>query len=213
MISAVVPAFNEQPTIGGVVSALRGAGLDVLVVDDGSVDQTARLAQQAGARLTRTPANGGKAEAMRLGLTHTPSDPVAFFDADLVGLGAWHVRALLDGAGKGYDMVCGLRDYGPMGNPLQLVMPLITGERIVSRRVLGAIPQGCWRGYAIETAMNKACSAIGGRTALIYMPGVTIRTKSDKLGWLRGLAGQAKMFARIYKVQECLDERGDCSVD
>lgn len=213
MITAIVPAFNEEPTVGAVVAALRAASLDVLVVDDGSTDGTAARAREQGARVVRTPQNGGKAEAMRFALAQTASDPVGFFDADLVGLRPDHVRALVDGAAKGYDMVCGLRDYGPMGNPLQLVMPLITGERIVRRHVLNAIPGSCWRGYAIETAMNQACTALGGRTALIFMPGVTIRTKGDKLGWLRGLAGQAKMFAQLYKVQECLDENGNCPID
>ena len=213
MLTAIVPAFNEESTVGSVVAVLRATGLDVLVVDDGSTDQSAHRAAEAGARVITTPANSGKAEAMMLGIRHAHTDPVAFFDADLVGLHPEHVQALLDGAAKGYDMVCGLRDYGPLVNPLQLVLPLITGERVVRRRVLDAIPRSCWRGYAIETAMNQACTALGGRVALIYMPGVTIRTKGDKLGWLRGLAGQAKMFARIYAVQECLDERGDCPIE
>lgn len=212
MVSAIVPAYNEEATVGTVVRTLVSSGLSVLVVDDGSSDRTAERAHQAGAQVVRPPRNLGKAGAMLAGLSQVPSDPVAFFDADLMGLRPDHVARLLEASARGYDMACGLRDYGSAGNAAQLVLPLITGERIVRRWVLERVPRDCWDGYAIETAMNHAVSQGGGRTALLRLDGLHIRTKLDKTGWLRGTLGQLKMFSTIHRVDGCLDDHGTCSL-
>lgn len=65
----IVPAWNEAGSIGDVVREITGElpGTDVLVVDDGSSDSTARAASEAGARVTRLPFNLGVGGAMRLG--------------------------------------------------------------------------------------------------------------------------------------------------
>jgi len=66
---AVVPAYNEAQTVAGVVTALyRDApGWDVLVVDDGSTDETAAVAAEAGARVVRHPFNLGIGGAVQSG--------------------------------------------------------------------------------------------------------------------------------------------------
>ena len=94
----VVPALDEQDTVGRVVEALRAALVDdvalldeVLVVDGGSTDATVARARDAGARVVHQdevlPALGsrrGKGEALWKGLAATDADLVAFVDADVV---------------------------------------------------------------------------------------------------------------------------------
>lgn len=65
----IIPALNEAGSIADVVREIRGElpGVDVLVVDDGSVDRTAAVATAAGARVARLPYNLGVGGAMRLG--------------------------------------------------------------------------------------------------------------------------------------------------
>jgi glycosyltransferase involved in cell wall biosynthesis len=65
----IVPAWNESGSIRDVVQEIRGElpGTDVLVVDDGSRDDTSDMARQAGAIVTRLPYNLGVGGAMRLG--------------------------------------------------------------------------------------------------------------------------------------------------
>jgi glucosyl-3-phosphoglycerate synthase len=101
-----IPARNEAATVGpivnSIVSALTaspgGAPLvdEVVVIDDGSIDQTARLALLAGARVitTDTP-RGGKGQAMRSALKSTDGDIVAFVDADVTNFGPHFVTGLL----------------------------------------------------------------------------------------------------------------------
>lgn len=213
---AVVPAYNEEITIAGVVKPLVGSGLfeDVVVVDDGSRDRTASVAEAAGASVLRTPVNQGKGGAMLYGVevACADDDAVAFFDADLLGLRPAHVERLMAGADAGYDMVCGLRDKGPVQNMLQLgFSPVITGERIVRRWVLDALPRSCWKGFSIETAMNDAVSRHGGRTALMFLPGVTMRTKSQKTGFGQGIRDHLRMIDQILRTRAALRDTGGTS--
>lgn len=210
---AVVPAYNEAATIAGVVRPLLAADAfdEVVVVDDGSADATASIAEDAGARVVRTPSNCGKGGAMLHGVrTACEADEViAFFDADLIGLKPRHVERLLDGIELGYDMVCGLRDKGPVQNVLQLgYSPVITGERVMRRWVLDALPLSCWSGFSIETAMNDVVHRQGGKTALVILPGVTMRTKSQKTGIVNGIRDYWKMTRQIMRTRRALAQSG-----
>lgn len=96
-VVAVVPALNEQLTVGATVRALLRAGVaSVIVVDDGSADCTGQIAADAGAAVVRRERNGGKGVAVAVGLSlardqaqacapRADIDPgcVVFADADL----------------------------------------------------------------------------------------------------------------------------------
>ena len=69
-IAAVIPAYGEEKHIGDVVRRTRQQLDHVLVVDDGSNDQTASRAREAGAEVIVHPQNRGKGEAIKTGLRH-----------------------------------------------------------------------------------------------------------------------------------------------
>jgi len=84
-ISVILAAYNEAATIEGVVRgclAHTPGLLEVLVVDDGSTDDTAARAEQAGATVHRLPVNRGKGVAIRRGLAQAKGDIFLFLDAD-----------------------------------------------------------------------------------------------------------------------------------
>ena len=83
-VSVVVPAFNEEPSIGALVSELRQAASwhEVLVVDDGSVDDTAARASAAGARVVRHPYNKGNGAAVKTAIRNATGEFVLIVDAD-----------------------------------------------------------------------------------------------------------------------------------
>src|SRR5512137_456593 len=85
MITAVIPAFNEEKTVGEVVEGARKHAAEVIVIDDGSEDTTSEKAILAGARVIRIPKNSGKAHALSIGLTTAAlngSSVVVCLDAD-----------------------------------------------------------------------------------------------------------------------------------
>ncbi|MFP4472276.1 MAG: glycosyltransferase family 2 protein [Candidatus Omnitrophota bacterium] len=81
----VIPIHNEAEYIAGVVAAVREYGMDIIVVDDGSTDESARLAGEAGARVLRRPARSGKGATLRHGFAHALAenyDGVITMDGD-----------------------------------------------------------------------------------------------------------------------------------
>jgi glycosyltransferase involved in cell wall biosynthesis len=90
LLSIVVPAYNEARTIEQVLRRVTeqdlGGPYEVIVVDDGSTDDTAGLAEGLGldgVRVLRRPANRGKGAAVRAGIAETRGDIVVIQDADL----------------------------------------------------------------------------------------------------------------------------------
>lgn len=66
----VIPAWNEAATVASVVSSVRSSGFDVLVVNDGSIDDTPTLAARAGAAVIDLPFNMGVGAALRCGFKY-----------------------------------------------------------------------------------------------------------------------------------------------
>jgi glycosyltransferase involved in cell wall biosynthesis len=83
-VSFLVPAYNEEATIGEVLERIADLGLDtqVVVVDDGSRDRTAEIAQSHGATVIRQ-ANAGKGAAIRTAIGEIDGDIAVIQDADM----------------------------------------------------------------------------------------------------------------------------------
>jgi glycosyltransferase involved in cell wall biosynthesis len=83
-ISVLIPAFNEEDSIVGIIEEVRGGAdwLEVLVVDDGSTDGTRDAAIGAGARVIRHPYNKGNGAAVKTAIREARGDFVLLMDAD-----------------------------------------------------------------------------------------------------------------------------------
>lgn len=143
-ILVVVPAWNEAESIAAVVTEVRGElpNADVLVVDDGSTDDTAARARTAGATVARLPYNLGVGGAMRLGYRYAYEhghEVVVQIDADGQH-DPRYVPKLIDGLTEA-DIVIGARfagegDYRVRGprrwamSILSAILSLMAGTRL-----------------------------------------------------------------------------------
>ena len=107
--TVVIPAYNEAGSIGSVVAGLREVARwpEIIVVDDGSVDDTAGRARAAGARVVRHPYNKGNGAAVKSGIRHANTPFILIADADGQHRPADAVR-LVSHLGE-YDLVVGAR--------------------------------------------------------------------------------------------------------
>jgi glycosyltransferase involved in cell wall biosynthesis len=108
-VTVVLPAFEEAGAVGVVVQALREAATwrEVLVIDDGSSDETATVAATAGARVIRHPYNKGNGAAVKTGIRHAAGEYILIIDADGQHSAADALR-LVSFLGE-YDLVVGAR--------------------------------------------------------------------------------------------------------
>lgn len=115
MISIIIPALNEEAAIASTVLELKTvlenahlAPYDIVVVDDGSSDATARLAQEAGARVVSHPHNVGYGKSLKDGILAARFDMIVITDAD----GTYPINdipKLVAEYRRGFDMVVGAR--------------------------------------------------------------------------------------------------------
>jgi GT2 family glycosyltransferase len=95
-VAVVIPNYNGARWLPGVLASVAAqtvAPAEVLVVDDGSTDDSAAIAEAAGARVLRLAANGGFARAANAGLAAVGAEAVALVNTDVVLDAEWLERA------------------------------------------------------------------------------------------------------------------------
>lgn len=109
-ISIIIPARNEANNLPALLQALQNvcSGAEILVIDDGSTDDTARVAERFGATVIAHPYCMGNGAAIKTGARHAQGEVLVFMDGD-----GQHnpqdIPALLTKIEAGYDMAVGAR--------------------------------------------------------------------------------------------------------
>jgi glycosyltransferase involved in cell wall biosynthesis len=204
-ISCIVCAFNEAPRIAAVLDVVSLHPLidEVIVVDDGSTDDTAGIVKSFPAvRLISSPVNRGKSFAMATGVARAQYDLLMLLDADLVGLAVEHITAMAAPVLSGEaDVSLSLRKnslwiYRAIG------LDFVSGERVISKSLLNEAQEEMHRlpRFGIEIFMNRRIIARGLSIAVTHWPHVTQARKSEKLGFWRGIRAEWRMIVDLLQV-------------
>lgn len=203
-IAVIIPAFNEERTLASVVRAVQASGVasEVIVVDDGSTDATAAVAKKLGAAVISLPRNTGKANAMKAGADHTGATILLYLDADLIGLGPEHIRALVKPVlRRNADMTVGVFRCGRWQTDLaQRLTPYLSGQRAMRRWIVDQIDNLETLGYGVERALTKFAREHRLQVQYVELAGVTQVTKEEKSGLWNGLRARLRMYRQVIRL-------------
>lgn len=175
---ALIPAFQEEPRIAAVVTA-AARHLPVVVVDDGSTDDTASAAQDAGATVLRQATNAGKGAALRAGFRHAldaGAEAVVTLDADGQHDPDEIPSFLASWAASRPELIIGRRDFAGMPMVRRLsntvggwalsaavgrhVPDNQSGYRLIGRTLMGRLLDSDETGFEFEVEMIARAIAL-----------------------------------------------------
>jgi glycosyltransferase involved in cell wall biosynthesis len=178
-ILALIPAHDEGPRVGAVVEIARRA-LPVVVVDDGSSDDTADRAEAAGATVIRQAPNAGKGAALRTGFRHAleaGAPAVVTLDADGQHDPSEIPQFLERFEARRAELIIGQREFGSMPPVRRLsnaVGGLVlagalgrsvpdnqSGYRLIGRTLMRGLLDSDESGFEFEVEMIARCLALG----------------------------------------------------
>jgi glycosyltransferase involved in cell wall biosynthesis len=213
----IVSAYNEADRLGETLAALRQAfpTAGVLVADDGSTDETPRVAVDGGAQLVRSERDIGKGGANNLAVEHVAEladdAVVVLCDGDL-GASAGRLGPLVDAVragdcdlaiasfarrvGGGFGVAVGFSRWATRKLAgLELAAP-ISGQRALRGDVLRAVTPFAPK-FGMETAMNIDAARAGYRVAQVELD-LEHRATGRTFGGFVHRGRQLKDFARVY---------------
>ncbi len=214
-VIALIPAFNEARHIATVVARVSSQ-MPVLVVDDGSSDDTDSLARESGATVLSLAPNQGKGAALQAGFRHALEagyDAVITLDAD-----GQHepdeIPKLLSASATGHaDLIIGARDFNQMPLVRRLANSLggwtfswalgrpvrdnQSGYRLISRRLMEATLTSRQGGFEFEVEMIVTCVRRG--FSLDWVPISTIYT--GQKSHINGLEHLIKFLRLVWQTR------------
>ena len=129
-VSVIIPAFNEEEPIGGVVREVSATKIpaDIIVVDNGSTDQTANRAREAGARVVKAPRGYGRACAAGVAALRPESEIVVFLDGDGSDCPEFMNQLVDPIVAEKYDFVIGSRTRGRREQGSMNLQQIVSGR-------------------------------------------------------------------------------------
>lgn len=200
-VTAIVAAYNEAPRIGAVLDVLTSYDgfAEVVVVDDGSDDGTADVAERHGATTLRVTPNRGKGHAMDVGVQHATTPVVFFADADIRGL--THemidatVRPIVEHECEMFILMRNRKIY--LLHRIMAFVPLLGGERALTTDLWDRLPARYKDRFRIEAGLNFYAIHHGAGLRFRVFPGITQTVKEAKFGPVEGFRRRLRMGREV----------------
>jgi glycosyltransferase involved in cell wall biosynthesis len=208
-VAVIVPAWNEERDIRQVLDILGPIDwlTQVVVVDDGSSDNTPQVAQDCAdsypkMSVLQLPQNTGKGGAMLAGIRALSAEveSVVFLDADLIGLTENHLKVLIEPVQKrACDMSVAIFKQGYWRTDVsQKFAPNLNGQRCLTiRHAEEALLPLAESGYGVEIGLTLYARREKWRIQYVDWPGMTHDMKEHKLGRWEGYRVRAMMYKQI----------------
>jgi glycosyltransferase involved in cell wall biosynthesis len=202
-IAVLIPAYNEESRIGCVIDVVKQVDIidEIIVIDDGSMDYTYKIAVDKGVTAIRLPENKGKGAAIMEGVHNTDAEIIVLLDADLVGLTPLHVINLIKPIQSNKcSMTYGLFSNGRVATDLaQKVAPFLSGQRVVKRKIFEDMEYLEIVRFGFEVALTNYVRKNNISYLGVPMSNMTHVMKEEKLGFVKGFTARIKMYWEIVK--------------
>ncbi|MDD3655539.1 MAG: glycosyltransferase family 2 protein [Atribacterota bacterium] len=202
-ISVIIPAYNEEGTIANVIKTVKKVPEinSIIVVSDGSTDQTVKIATSLEVNVYEIERNVGKGGAIKKGFDQTDSEILLFLDADLIGLKTRHIYSLVNPIISNLaDMTIGIFSKGRLLTDLsQFIMPYLSGQRAMKREIINLIPDIDLLKYGLEIAITKTVKKYHYRVDKIKLTNLSQIIKEEKYGIIEGTKKRLQMYLDIVK--------------
>jgi len=196
-VAAIIAAYNEGERISGVLTQLLKSKLigEIIVVDDGSTDQTGKVVNTFPVKYIKLPKNRGKAAALDYGIKSTDADILFLCDADLKDLNVKDAEAVIKPVITG-ETGMAISKLSNLILPKWTYSSHLSGQRALRREIWENLPDFYKKKFRIETGLNEY--------AKHYENGYLCINKSHahtnkflKFGFWEGLYKMASMYTDV----------------
>jgi len=202
-VSLIIPAYNEEKTIGDVIYVAQNNPFvdEIVVVNDGSTDKTPLIAKKMGVNLINLGENKGKGYALYEGVKNSIGDIVIFLDADLIDLKTYHITELIKPIIEGeYLTTCGIFEKGRFATDLShKLTPFLSGQRAIIRNLWENFKYDPEIRYGFEITLSDYFWRNKIKVKYVVLEGVTQLTKEEKIGTKEGRKSRIKMYKDIAR--------------
>jgi len=204
-IAILVPAYNEGPRISPVLDVVCSYEVSkrVVVIDDGSTDNTAQAARDYPVEIVQFEHNLGKGAALQKGIEHiSKTDYWLFVDADLINLRHQHLDALLSPLqeNSNYDMTVGVFHGGrTMTDLAHRYFDILNGQRGLKQSFVEQLPDLSWSRFGVEIFLSKYAAYKGHNVSYPQLKGLTHHMKEANYGFTRGVICRLQMYRECLK--------------
>lgn len=204
-VSCIICAYNEADKITNILKAVHGHPLlsEIIVVNDGSTDDTAALAEAIpDVTVISYPTNRGKTYALSQGIAAAKGDYLMLIDADLDGLTAADIHALAEPVTGGRAQVSISLRANSLALYRMLGLDFVSGERLLPAWLVKphVSRMECLPRWGGEAFINNLITHEKLPIAIVNWRTVFNIRKAQKVGAWRGLVAELSMTADVFRV-------------